>query len=65
MCMTASELGGDDAVLIRNVVLFGVLIYELVGPQLTRMALQAAGEITPKEESKKTHERFEKKDTVK
>ena len=31
----------------RNVVLFSVLVYELVGPTLTRMALTAAGEIRP------------------
>ena len=33
--------------MIRNVVLFGVLIYELVGPALTKRALTAAGEIQP------------------
>ena len=60
MCVTAAALGGDDAVIIRNVVLFGVMIYELVGPQLTRMALEAAGEIAPKEKEKTTHDRFEK-----
>jgi len=31
--------------LIRNIVLFGVLIYELVGPMLTKLSLQKAGEI--------------------
>jgi Kef-type K+ transport system membrane component KefB len=31
--------------IIRNVALFAVLIYELVGPLLTRIALQKAGEI--------------------
>lgn len=33
--------------MVRNVVLFSVLVYELVGPTLTRMALTAAGEIRP------------------
>ena len=34
--------------MIRNIVLFSVLIYELVGPMLTKMALTAAGDIRPK-----------------
>jgi hypothetical protein len=31
----------------RNVVLFAVLIYELVGPMLTKRSLLAVGEIKP------------------
>ncbi len=46
MCTTAMQLGADGA-LIRNITLFAVLIYELVGPLLTRQALAAAGEIHP------------------
>ena len=46
MCATAMQLGSDGA-LIRNITLFAVLVYELVGPLMTRMALQAAGEIKP------------------
>ena len=46
MCSTAMQLGADGN-LIRNITLFAVLIYELVGPLLTRQALQAAGEIAP------------------
>ena len=34
--------------MVRNIVLFSVLIYELVGPLLTKMALTAAGDIKPK-----------------
>ncbi|MDO4488401.1 MAG: cation:proton antiporter [Eubacteriales bacterium] len=45
MCLTAQELGAEGA-LIRNIILFSVLIYELVGPVLTREALKDAGEIT-------------------
>ena len=37
----------SDGHMVRNVVLFSVLVYELVGPTLTRMALTAAGEIRP------------------
>ncbi len=46
MCTTAMQLGEQGA-LIRNIVLFAVLVYELVGPLMTRQALQAAGEIAP------------------
>lgn len=43
----AAEFGAEGAV-IRNIILFSVLIYELVGPTLTKMALTAAGDIRPK-----------------
>ena len=46
MCATAMQLG-ETGNLIRNITLFAVLIYELVGPLLTRQALAAAGEIKP------------------
>ena len=42
------EALGESGVLIRNIVLFGVLIYELVGPLLTKWSLTQAGEIKPK-----------------
>lgn len=58
MCNTAAALGGYNGVLIRNIVLFGVLIYELFGPTLTRIALTRAGDIKPVEEEKKNHDRF-------
>ena len=40
MCVTARQLGAEGD-LIRNITLFAILIYELVGPLLTKMALQA------------------------
>lgn len=43
MALTAQNL--SDGSVIRNVVLFSVLIYELVGPALTKRSLVAAGEI--------------------
>ena len=46
MCATAMQLG-EQGNLIRNITLFSVLVYEIFGPVLTRMALQAAGEIKP------------------
>ena len=45
MALTAATL--PDGALVRNVVLFAVLVYELVGPAMTRRALMKAGEIDP------------------
>ena len=45
MAITAATL--PDGSLARNVVLFAVLIYELVGPALTKRSLLAVGEIKP------------------
>ena len=45
MALTAASL--SDGALTRNVVLFAVLIYELVGPTLTKRSLLAVGEIKP------------------
>ena len=52
--VVAAEFGEAGAI-IRNIVLFSVLIYELVGPLLTKMALTAAGEIKPKLDVKRGH----------
>ncbi len=43
MALTAQKLA--DGEVVRNVVLFSVLVYELVGPALTKRSLIAAGEI--------------------
>lgn len=54
MALTASSLA--DGALVRNVVLFAVLVYELVGPALTKQALLKAGEIDPEgRTSARTH----------
>lgn len=45
MAITAQDLA--DGAVVRSVVLFSVLVYELVGPALTKRALLAAGEIQP------------------
>ena len=58
MCVTASALPEDGA-LIRNIVLFAVLVYELVGPVMTKWALTKAGDIQPKGEDV-LHRREEK-----
>ena len=61
MVVTAQALGNEMGDMIRNIILFSVLVYELVGPQLTRMSLAAAGEIKTGADDKKNRERFEKK----
>ena len=45
MSLTAASL--SDGAIVRNVVLFSVLVYELIGPALTKRSLLAAGEIKP------------------
>lgn len=52
MCATAMQLG-EQGSLIRNITLFAILIYELLGPVLTRQALTAAGDIKPMPEEVK------------
>ncbi|MBR5437665.1 MAG: cation:proton antiporter, partial [Clostridia bacterium] len=52
MSISALEIG-ETGIVIRNIVLFGVLIYELFGPLMTKIALTKAGDIKPKEEKVK------------
>ena len=56
MALTAATL--PDGVLARNVVLFAVLIYELVGPSLTKRSLIKVGDIRPegRTSARKVHE---------
>ncbi len=56
MALTAANL--SDGSVVRNVVLFSVLVYELVGPALTKRSLTLAGEIIPenKRSSRKINE---------
>ncbi len=46
MALKATALGPDGAI-VSNITLFAVLIYEIVGPVLTKIALTKAGDITP------------------
>lgn len=45
MANKAIELG-PDGMIVRNITLFAVLIYEIVGPYFTKIALTKAGDIT-------------------
>ena len=58
MVVSAQSLGHEMGGLIRNIILFSVLIYELVGPMMTRNALMKAGEIEPKKPEHVNRARF-------
>lgn len=58
MCVTAESLGAYDGLLIRNIVLFSVFIYEIAGPMITKWALTKSGDIEQKPEHKESHDRF-------
>ena len=47
MSVTVASWGAEGA-LIRNIILFGVLVYELFGPVMTKFALTRSGDIKPK-----------------
>ena len=44
MAIKAIELGPEGAI-VRNITLFAVLVYEIIGPLLTKVALTRAGDI--------------------
>ncbi len=44
MAIKSAELG-PEAAIVANIILFSVLVYEIVGPFLTKVALTKAGEI--------------------
>ena len=56
MAMKSQELGGELGQLISSITLFAVLIYELVGPMLTKIALTKAGDINPEGATSARHE---------
>ena len=64
MVVTAQALGAEMGSTIRNIILFSVLIYELVGPLLTKQALTRAGEIRSKATDAQNRARFEKKPSL-
>ena len=46
--IAAEKMPGNEGSLVRSITLFAVLVYELVGPLLTKIALDKAGEIREK-----------------
>ncbi len=65
MVVSAQALGEAHGGMIRNIVLFSVLVYELIGPLLTKKSLEAAGEIEKPNSEEANRARFEKKESVK
>ena len=49
-----------DGMLISNITLFAVLVYELIGPMLTKIALTKAGDINPEGKTSARHEHAKK-----
>ncbi|MBR5273435.1 MAG: cation:proton antiporter [Clostridia bacterium] len=60
MAIKASELG-PDGVIVRNITLFAVLIYEIIGPFLTKIALTKAGDIKTEGKTNARDEHLAKK----
>ena len=60
MVVSAQSLGSEMGAMIRNIILFSVLVYEIVGPMLTRIALTNAGEIETKQPEHVNRARFQK-----
>ena len=59
MAQKAGELG-SVGIIVSNITLFAVLIYELVGPMMTKIALLRAGEIKPEGKTSARHEHMKK-----
>lgn len=58
MCQQAVKLGSTEGKIIKNIILFAILIYELAGPSITHWALVKSGDIVETPEHKKDHSRF-------
>jgi Kef-type K+ transport system membrane component KefB len=56
-----AEALGDVGVIIANITVFAVLVYEIVGPTLTKMALLKAGDIQPEGKTSAREEHKKKK----
>ena len=60
MAMKAGALANGGA-LVANITLFAVLVYELIGPMLTKIALTKAGDIDPEGKTSARHEHAKNK----
>ena len=60
MAMKSAELG-EIGQLISSITLFAVLIYEILGPMMTKMALMKAGDIDPEGKTSARHEKHSNK----
>ena len=61
MVKSATEFAGTNiATIVVSITLFAVLVYEIVGPALTKMALLKAGDINPEGKKSARHEHAQK-----
>ena len=62
MASQALKFGAETGKIVQSITLFAVLIYEIFGPYLTKIALTKAGDIKPEERvSRRTHDKKNKK----
>ena len=61
MVISAQVLGPEPGAIVRNIILFSVLIYEMVGPLMTKISLTKAGEIQSGSSEAAYRARFAKK----
>ena len=62
MASQALKFGSSTGKVVQSITLFAVLIYEIFGPYLTKIALTKAGDIKPEERvSRRTHDKKNKK----
>ncbi len=62
MVKSSIEFAGTNiATVVVSITLFAVLVYEIVGPALTKMALLKAGDIDPEGKTSARHEHAKKK----
>ena len=59
MAQSSPELGGEG-IIIANITLFAVLVYEIIGPMLTKIALLKSGDIKPEGKTSARHEHIKK-----
>ena len=61
MASQALTFGSETGRMVQTITLFAVLVYEIVGPFLTKMALTKAGDIKPEGRVSRRDEHAEKK----
>jgi hypothetical protein len=57
--MAIKAMALPDGDIVSNITIFAVLVYEIVGPALTKMALLKAGDINPEERTSARHAHVE------
>ena len=60
MASMAQKIPGATGDTVLNITLFAVLVYELIGPMLTKIALTKSGDITPEGKTSARHEYLKK-----